>query len=454
MMKFSPSQLSTWRMCRRKWFYASVLKLPQPETGSTVLGSRCHAFIEKWILREDVEMPADLAKILRSVVEDPFYLALRARNDVQVETMADSIFETFKMNGRVDCHWPDVDDPDHWFIMDHKTSKDPGKYAKSVGEAETDPQTICYAYDVLVKQKVSKVTIIYAYINTQKSVPVQFVYARHTRESLEALLPEMAYDLAGMHKVRENPHEDAVPRTTSACWQFGGCPFRERCFQSTSNPDESSTNAQQSSEKPVNILNLIKQNNVQPAAPAPTPAAAPAPTPDIPKVVQPAAVATAAPAPAPAPTPVVEAPAAVPAVEMPVAEAPVAEVPKRRGRPAGSKNLPKEGSTKDKEVEASGNPDSIVLVGAVLVGVACPTLEEWLEWETDLISRYESATRKNWLEDQYNAGPKLIAAELIASLKSGALQLPDFIFVSKTSLFAPYLGAFKGIPRVRLVMGV
>jgi CRISPR/Cas system-associated exonuclease Cas4 (RecB family) len=454
-VKFSPSQISTFRECRRKWYYSSVLRLPRDVSASAELGSAIHAVLEDFLQGVELTYPTgQIEKLLKPVLADPFYQDLVGK--CAVEDTANSKFHAYEMNGRVDVHWQDPADPDHWFIMDHKTSKDPGKWGKTVAEAETDPQTVCYAYDILTKHKVSRVTVIYAYICTAGPRNVQYVYARHTAETLQPLLSSLYLDLMGMEGIRKDPCEDLIPRTTSACWNFGGCSFRNRCY-GNSDADETDDVPPTTLEPkgpPVDINALLRKRNKPPAAVTPpAPVAAPVALPQV-KQPAPAPIVVAAPAPVvTAPVVAVEAPvpeATVPEVTPVIAEAVVAEVtePKKRGRPR---------KVKANEPVPTVVPAAVttyVFVNCTPLGLPCKSLEQFLHEDTDLIKRYETQTREAYLEDQYGKGPKLISAELIASIVSGAVELPAHLYVSRDSQFAKFLlGEFARFEGVVVVFG-
>src|SRR5690348_4748006 len=46
----SPSQISSWIACQRKWFFQSQLKLPQPDRESTQAGTRVHKILERYLV--------------------------------------------------------------------------------------------------------------------------------------------------------------------------------------------------------------------------------------------------------------------------------------------------------------------------------------------------------------------------------------------------------------------
>lgn len=253
----SPSQLATWKLCKRKWFYAKVLKLPEPVHPSAALGTECHAALEAWIEQREYTPQDDrVPDIIAPALRTPFMQELRekGKNEVEIKTQIGGL----DLSGRIDCHWFE---DGTCYIVDHKTTS-ASKWAKDEYEAFSDPQTVVYskwAFD----QGAKRVVFTYHYIVTRPpyTAPV-YVTVEHTPESLEPFIQAAAELLAEMDATRHlTEHE--VERTLEACHAFGGCTFKAYC-----------------EKEPFAVTQISsKLNSMFGSAPAPqpTPAATPAP---------------------------------------------------------------------------------------------------------------------------------------------------------------------------------
>ena len=48
-LRLSPSQIDSYTMCPRKWWYKSFVKLPEPPTKATTLGDVGHSVIGRFL---------------------------------------------------------------------------------------------------------------------------------------------------------------------------------------------------------------------------------------------------------------------------------------------------------------------------------------------------------------------------------------------------------------------
>jgi hypothetical protein len=463
--RFSPSQLKTFQACRRKWYFEKVLKLRTPGTEATALGTILHWEIEK-ALGEDPEQPNELSeypqlvtkslKMLERALGDPFYQWLLdvPKDRLIVEGYAEWEHPTvtgMRANGRMDLAFPDPEDPTekHWYVVDHKTSSNIGRYAHSPDSARKDPQSLVYAWEC-VQRGAELVTVIYAYHDTKDlSAPIHPVYlepftAAELREAVEG---PMAYELEAMKHTKELATFDEVPRSTSACFDFGGCPFRDRCYgEEADEPagevpsvlDMISNNKE--SKMPFDFSAL--RNNQPTAKPAPTPAPAPEPSLDeLPQVVYAGAGSKFdAFAKEVGPPPV---------TLLATAEVPPSAEPDVEPQPAKKKlsRKPKEQPAIEAEYEVIDDtaaphkcPDpkgSLLLVDCRPWSEASITFEQWIESLPLFAALEEKADKHPYLMD-FQEGYKLLSLELVRLMRAGEVTPPAYLVIRSDSPFAKH----------------
>lgn len=492
-MKVSPSQISNFETCETKWYLESVEKVHRPDTEATLLGTACHKALEYWLEHgkwDPFEDPRVLS-IVKAAEASPLYHSLIGKG--RIEEGAGFFYKGVHFNGRIDLNWPDPKEVGHGYVLDHKTSKD-FKWAKTPDSAYSDVQTVIYAISCLIQYGWTSVTVIYGYFSTARPRPVHPVYAeRHTMETLLPLLEERMVQVERMKQLREIGTVTAASKNLDGCYKFGGCPHKDRCFNSSSQVDPFADAGDGNTGDNIvfNFLDHLATNNV-PAAPAPAPAAPPTPAQPaapafsfaVPQVQQPAqqpqaptpppapaavpqafafaapvapAAAPAAPAaPAPAPAPAAPAaPAPVAAAPAPVAgEAPApvatpAEAPPARKRrrtkkemeearaaaAASGSNEPVDESTD----EAAADAVPAVYFGCVPLGVETVTIEQFLD-STGLVSQYEKREGvPHYSAKPYNEGARHISGVLIAKILSGEVQLPPHLIVGAGVVWAALL---------------
>lgn len=271
----SPSQLTTWKLCNRKWFYAKVLGLPEPQSASTQLGSDTHAALEAYIERRPVVADAEVGRILTHVWDSALMQQMRdVKASVEAEIRVE--IEGVPLIGRIDAHWFEGDTI---YIVDHKTTKD-FKWAKTEQEATYDPQTIVYCLWGLQQPGITRAVFHYHYIRTVSPAQApRLVTVEHTKESLAPYVEAAAEMLRSMqHAKGLTEHE--VERTPESCHAFGGCPFRGQCWQTPAAPkDFTVTDFTNKLNAMWGTPNESQQPQVQAPKfqPAPQPPAAPPP---------------------------------------------------------------------------------------------------------------------------------------------------------------------------------
>jgi len=372
----SPSQLTTWKLCNRKWFYAKVLGLPEPQSASTQLGSDVHAALENYIERKPVVADGEVGRILTHIWESPLVQKMREVK-ASVEAAIDVTIEGVPLIGRIDAHW--FEGPVA-YIVDHKTTKD-FKWAKTEQEAIYDPQTIVYCLWALSQPGIERAVFHYHYIKTTSpAVPPRLVTVEHTWESLEPWV-EAAGELLRNMQHAKGLTEHEVERTPEACHAFGGCAFRAQCWQSPA------------STKEFAVTDFTNKLNAMWGTPNET-SAAPV-TVSAPKFNPPAPST-------PAPPP--------PAVQQ--------------------TNTPEQTAT-------NGLP--VIYFGCAPTNVQYEFLETFLD-RCGFLKRFSDGNKgQHYLNSDFNRGPGVVAVDFVTAVHKGTITLPPHLVVAEHSAIGRFL---------------
>ncbi len=292
----SVSQFKLFYACPRKYWYRYPMGIPTPTTSSLALGTATHSVLERYLTMPDWEFDWEEDKAHKTAA--PGIQFLPKPGSVHVETKISLPIAGLELVGAVDWYSVDGTTLD---IGDHKTSKDPGKWAKTEQQLKTDLQMNVYAA-ALQRQldiKADKLVlrhVTYRTVGVPYALPTTVIgdleYAKMTWSKLEKTVPRII-------ALRKETDSNNVPTVPGTCGAYGGCPYQRICDGSpkfkqnkqlaklltpaSSNPQNTLAKlrgSQMSSAAEVKARLLAKLNIVGgTAAPAeaPKPAAAPVP---------------------------------------------------------------------------------------------------------------------------------------------------------------------------------
>lgn len=226
MKHISPTQISMYRECPRKWGYAYIEKR-KITTNAQQIGLATHKELDTYWETNNF----DLEKIL--VLDKIYYPGRIAYNILEYdlekpdETEKEFIwkFQNLIFRGIVDYRRGNV-------IKDYKTSKNPDRWAKSQKNLLTDPQAILYsAYTALIKRyEAIEFELIYLNTNwkkkTNKRIKVKWTKEQVLNQLQEHIIPT-AREIQAQY---QNNDIKLTKQTTSACNNFGGCPYMSLCW--------------------------------------------------------------------------------------------------------------------------------------------------------------------------------------------------------------------------------
>lgn len=274
----SPSQISLWRMCRRRWAWKYLAGLPEPQHPSAALGEEVHHLLEDW--EKEGKVPEGGARAdgiaLKMIDHVP------TGEGLSVEQKMRFAYGGVMWSGRKDLEYRD----DATLVVhDHKTTSDL-KWAKSAEELREDPQGIMYAFEAFQRHPDDSLRLDWLYGTTGAKTRIRKVSLTVLRDDVEhamrtEILP-VGQDLA---LLKENPVDPlTLEPSPAACSKFPpvGCPFVERCTDITSGDHLaaalSSATVQPTGTKPTMTL---AQRLASAKKTAPPPAEAPRTTPTL-----------------------------------------------------------------------------------------------------------------------------------------------------------------------------
>jgi hypothetical protein len=305
----SASQVQTFELCHRKWWFQKVQQLLDlSDTSSRDFGTDGHtlnetylkggpapvASIKPWEAQSHWERVATVASA------GIMYLPAPGPN-LLVEQILDPplLFgngELVPWEGRIDWLTQPVEYRDpatglHWHqfqVGDHKFTKN-FRYAKSSAELRTLTQFVSYAYwralqawgPGCLTQGGYRIMGTHVYYHTQpynlgrKAAKAKRVDCWLETKDIPALISSLNRTVEAMVATAKLSNQDDVPGERSACGAFGGCPFRAQCtIGKRPNPMDDDKSI------PATMASLLRRpDGAGPAPAAPPPADPLAPPP-------------------------------------------------------------------------------------------------------------------------------------------------------------------------------
>lgn len=220
----SPSQLSTFNDCRRKWWRISVNGERQPPTVSAQRGSRVHNELENYLMHAKPCVDGTAVAMTRHLAPagsvDPALVEVGFEFTPQGWAVP--------IRGRID-----LIELENNRITDHKTTSNL-KWSKSEEELQRDPQALIY----------SAVALLGGLDNIELHDPLKFrlVYGT-TKSPIQTKTVETIIDkrqaVAGLEMFNDTVKNQMITSKADgwldvepnyqSCDKYGGCPFSEEC---------------------------------------------------------------------------------------------------------------------------------------------------------------------------------------------------------------------------------
>lgn len=227
---WSASQIETFEMCNRKWWYNKRLKLKVPPTKDTNIGSAVHGEIERYFEDGDESKLGIIAKHGLPKLRE-----LRARNpQIELSIGKDKrkglgtgspliTLAGLPGEGFIDVYLP-------FEVWDHKTTGQM-KYAKTADELRMANQLVLYARASQVIEQDFTRPVKVGHIVYLKVPPygVRVTDVDLAPEHIESRIQVLDGTVSLMKEVADVRSEISVTPTWTACTAYGGCPFKDRC---------------------------------------------------------------------------------------------------------------------------------------------------------------------------------------------------------------------------------
>lgn len=272
----SPSQITTFELCQRRWRFGSIERLPQPQSPEAAAGEALHKEMENWELNGVTPThPSCVAATQLPEVQAP-----PGDDSVLIEaktTVPPLLISGVPVNGRVDRL--DARDPVHPFVLDWK-SKGRQLRPMTATKLSKDAQLLIYgAWTFELLPEAVDVVLAHGYLGREISSPYARIVKTEPlpRSYVVSAVAELAPTVEAMVHAAEVEDTLKLPANDSACNAFGTrCPFYERCFPTVTARLQSMF---ATGETDVSLLDKLKANAGAAAIPDPVPSTSATPKP-------------------------------------------------------------------------------------------------------------------------------------------------------------------------------
>ena len=234
MTYVSPSQIQTWRGCKRKWAYSR--SRPRTQNKHAEFGTAMHRELELWLTGQ---RPPDTCTLPgKTALAGLVHLPLPGT--CEVEKRIDLSIDGVHYIGYADVHWYD---PETLCVnvIDHKSC---GSFDHCLTEdaLETDPQFLVYTMAGLVQHPEAIMArgqwnYLQRATNTRpgRARPVKATMSAYRiRERFLEMHRQDGVAIASASKDPEDhPREGA---DTGECDRYGGCPYAAECWANQTKP--------------------------------------------------------------------------------------------------------------------------------------------------------------------------------------------------------------------------
>lgn len=210
----SPSQISAWRECHRKYAWSYVVGTPKPQNDGAIYGDGVHRGLEQY-LKGTLPKTGILLELVMPVLL-PALKHFPAPGTAIAEEKFKFHWDGILFTGRTDAR-------NSTTVFDLKTTKD-RQYAKKATDLAIDPQGILYA------KAFPGTNSRWVYTLTQgkeKAWPVDFNAVRDGAPAIEIL--KDAKEILDVIHEKKHPLKLAPPEDQSVCNKYGKCPYFDLC---------------------------------------------------------------------------------------------------------------------------------------------------------------------------------------------------------------------------------
>lgn len=233
----SVSQVQSFELCARRWWFDKVAGKPQPTSPRQAIGIDGHAQVEAYLMTGVAGNLGRLARAGMHFLPDPrtveTELAIHEGDDNAALTAAGVIFRGYVDVLNTGATWRDDDGAvkpleDAVEIIDWKFLGDL-KWAKTPAQLVESTQMVGYAEWVRRNYDVTSVRVSHGSFQTQGAAAARKTSAVIMVETVRESWQKIEETVARMKIAARAPRADDVAPTYSACGAYGGCHYREIC---------------------------------------------------------------------------------------------------------------------------------------------------------------------------------------------------------------------------------
>ncbi len=225
----SPSQVSTYTACNRKWGWNKLEGKKEPEKPSQATGKRYHKALEDWLSRGDAPRKEE-DRVFKALPHFPE----PATPGLSVERYFAMLVDDVVFHGYTDVDVLDAANPVTGAspileVYDLKTTKD-FCWAKTPEMLLADPQASVYALKQMIEGEFSECATRWVYCLTEgkrAAVPVDVLWTFN--QALEVVLGWAPFARAMIAAHREKKKALDLGFNAGHCGAYGGCFYQGMC---------------------------------------------------------------------------------------------------------------------------------------------------------------------------------------------------------------------------------
>lgn len=234
---FSPSQISTYLECHRKWGFRRLDRLKAIAHPSAQLGSEGHSQLEAYQLTgKQIDFTLPSGNIIAAGLH---YVPPPMTKGLIVERLFrfQSPRTDFVYLGKKDLEVPPgieliplMISGTNPGVVDWKTTSSIDKYAKDEDALRFDPQQTIYAFDSMARYETPRVDMRWLYFQTKGAKKAEL--RKYQATSAEAVKVFAAIEQIAMPMARAiDDKKKALDLIANpkACDMYGGCPYKSTC---------------------------------------------------------------------------------------------------------------------------------------------------------------------------------------------------------------------------------
>lgn len=224
----SPTQVSTYELCARKWAWKYLDGIEGEENKWATFGTNTHGHLERWLSLKvpplDNTPEQKLAQVMLKHLPPP-QAVVASDVEIELSLRLSGVYFIGKIDLWMPNGYSEVPMP---IVYDHKTTGDL-QWALTPELMKEDIQATIYAAWAMLKTRKEQVAVQWTY-GVRKPPRAHPVRAVLTGRDIQ---DRLSLTLASAKEMRDLYHSEKkaldVVYDASACEAYGGCPYRAHC---------------------------------------------------------------------------------------------------------------------------------------------------------------------------------------------------------------------------------